>query len=86
VLALYWDGHLLKKLAHKCVEDRIAIGERALLTLLLAVSEFFGIDQDAFASSQLAQETNSSPRLERNFFKSNKEASQAEINGLEAAL
>ena len=86
VLALYREGHLLKKLAHKCPEDRIAIGERALLTLLLAVSEFFGIDQDAFASSQLAQETNSSLRVERNFFKSNKKASQAEINGLEAAL
>ena len=51
MLALYWEGHLLKKLAHKCPDDRIAIGERALPTLLLAVSEFFGIDKNAFASS-----------------------------------
>jgi hypothetical protein len=72
VLALYWEGHLLKELAHKCAEDRIAIGDRALPTLLLAVSEFFGIDQNAFASSQLAQETNSSPRVERDSLKSKK--------------
>jgi len=76
VLALYWEGHRLKKLAHKCPDDRIAIGERALPTLLLAVSEFFGIDQNAFASSQLARQTNSSPRLERDFLKSNKKRSE----------
>ena len=72
MLALYWEGHRLKKLAHKCPDDRIAIGERALPTLLLAVSDFFGIDQNAFASSQLAQETNSSPRVERDSLKSKK--------------
>jgi len=76
VLALYWEGHRLKKLAHKCPDDRIAIGERALPTLLLAVSEFFGIDQNAFASSQLARQTNSSPHLERDFLKSNKKRSE----------
>ena len=73
VLPLYWA---LKELADKCAEDRIAIGDRALPTLLLAVSEFFGIDRNAFASSQLAQETNSSPRLERDFLKSDKKGSE----------
>ena len=74
MLALYWDGHLLKKPAHNCA--RIAIGDRALPTLLLAVSEFFGIDRNAFASSPLAKEPNSSPRLERDFLKSNKKESE----------
>jgi hypothetical protein len=43
VLALYSEEHLLG-------EDRIATGDRALSTLLLAVIEFFGIDRNAFAS------------------------------------
>ena len=50
VLALYWEGYLLEELARKCEEDRIAIGDRALPTLLLAVAEFFGIDRKEFAS------------------------------------
>jgi hypothetical protein len=50
VLALYWEGYLLEELARKCEEDRIAIGDRALPTLFLVVVEFFGIDQNEFAS------------------------------------
>jgi hypothetical protein len=52
VLALYWGETLgetlLEELARK--EDRIAIGDRPLPTLLLAVLEVFGIDHNEFAS------------------------------------
>jgi hypothetical protein len=49
VLALYWQG-LPKNFARKCEEDRIVLGDRALPTLLLAVSECLGTDQSEFGS------------------------------------
>ena len=49
VLALYWEGRPLEELARKCQAEEIAIGDRALPTLLLAVCEFFGIDQNESA-------------------------------------
>ena len=50
VLAVYWEPDLLEEFIRKHEEDRIAIGDRALTTLLLAVSECLGIDQSEFAS------------------------------------
>ena len=49
VLALYWEGRPLEELARKCQAEEIAIGDRALPTLLLAVCEFFGIDRNESA-------------------------------------
>jgi hypothetical protein len=60
VLAVYWQG-LPKDFARQCEEDRIAIGDRALPTLLLAVSGELAIASVVDLCSGTRASTNREP-------------------------